>query len=68
MAAHTRPGTRLYHVDRSPSAFEEYAVIELQNMCLMCGTIWLDHKQYVSCASCVEWMAERRSFIGNDAA
>jgi hypothetical protein len=55
-------------VDRSPSAFEEYAVIELQNMCLMCGTIWLDHKQYFSCASCVEWMAERRSFIGNDAA
>jgi hypothetical protein len=30
--------------------------------------VWLDHKQYFSCASRVEWMAERRWFIDNDAA
>ena len=43
-------------------------MIEWQNMCLMCGIVWLDHKQYFWCASCVEWMAERRWFIDNDAA
>jgi hypothetical protein len=43
-------------------------VIEWQNVCPMCGIVWLDHKQYFWSASCVEWMAERRWFIDNDAA
>jgi hypothetical protein len=43
-------------------------VIEWQNVCPMCGIVWLDHKRYFWCASCVEWLAERRWFIDNDAA
>lgn len=43
-------------------------MVEHVNQCMMCGDQWIDEDMYFWCIDCVEWMADRRRFIQDNAA